>query len=442
VRRDDAECQDWSGYVPIDAPEHGGAAVSGSGGAVYLFDSVAKKLRAFVTFDNAAGMTPGTPVSYRGVKVGRVVAITPEPQGVTLEIEISPANRLIPSNSTVETIQSGLVGETSINITPLQALPPSNVKIAHPLDPDCNPDIIICNGSKLQGQAQLDVNELIRATTRIANLLSDPQFTANINSVTKNASDALVAVSNLSTNVTGLSTDLRQLLQRGSVESTLTSVGAAATEIRSLIATNRTELVGTLTSFRQTSDQLRTTVQGLSPVVDQVRRGELIRNLDVLSANAVKASENLRDFSTNLNNPSSLLELQQLLDSARSVFQNVQKITSDVDELTGDPAFRTNIRDLVNGLRHLISSTEQLQQQAQVAQALDSLSATMNKASLNRSAKEAALTPSSSAESTAHSPASIKDEAAASPVAEPSASAPASVSRTESEVGYSSSRQP
>jgi len=60
--------------------------------------------------------------------------------------------------------------------------------------------------------------------------------------------------------------------------------------------------------------------------------------------------------------------LQQTLDSARVTFQNAQKITSDLDELTGDPAFRENIRQLINGLSGLVSSTQQLQQQVEVAE--------------------------------------------------------------------------
>jgi phospholipid/cholesterol/gamma-HCH transport system substrate-binding protein len=59
-------------------------------------------------------------------------------------------------------------------------------------------------------------------------------------------------------------------------------------------------------------------------------------------------------------------------------FQNAQKITSDLDELTGDPAFRDNLRELVNGLSGLVSSTQQLQQQIQVAESLDSVKAAVN----------------------------------------------------------------
>jgi len=42
-------------------------------------------------------------------------------------------------------------------------------------------------------------------------------------------------------------------------------------------------------------------------------------------------------------------------------FANAQKISSDLDELTGDPKFRSNIRNLVNGLSGLVSSGSMLE---------------------------------------------------------------------------------
>jgi phospholipid/cholesterol/gamma-HCH transport system substrate-binding protein len=65
--------------------------------------------------------------------------------------------------------------------------------------------------------------------------------------------------------------------------------------------------------------------------------------------------------------------IQQTLDSARSTFQNVQKITSDLDDLTGDPEFRENIRRLVNGLSGLVSSTQELQDRVETAETLEPL---------------------------------------------------------------------
>jgi phospholipid/cholesterol/gamma-HCH transport system substrate-binding protein len=97
---------------------------------------------------------------------------------------------------------------------------------------------------------------------------------------------------------------------------------------------------------------------------------KLISNLETLSANAAQTSANLRDVSVTLNNPTTITMLQQTLDSARATFENTQKITSDLDELTGDPKLRENLKRLINGLSGLVSSTQQLQQQAEISQIL------------------------------------------------------------------------
>ena len=154
------------------------------------------------------------------------------------------------------------------------------------------------------------------------------------------------------------------------VADTADRASGLVSNLNNLLETNKSSLVSTLSNLSQASEQLRVTVANLSPAIDRVTQGELIRNLETLSANAAQASTNIRDFSNAVNNPTNLLVLQQTLDSARVTFQNAQKITSDLDDLTGDPAFRNNLRNLVNGLSGLVSSTEQLQQQVEVAQFL------------------------------------------------------------------------
>ena len=339
-------------------------------GAVVLwlqnFSLGGRSFRATVQFPNAGGMTPGTRVAYRGVRVGQVLSVTPEPAGVTVEIEIWPADRLIPSNSSVEATQAGLVGETSIDITPLQ-LRPLGQDVAPPLDPDCDPALIICSGTRLTGAGQLDVNTLIRSLLKISNTLSDPEVTASFRDITQNASDALSEIAVLGNELTETVQEARE---NGILENTLVSVGQAADGIDAFLDTNRGTLAATLVSLKQTSDQIRVTVADLSPILNRVEQGELLDNLEALSFNAAEAFANVRDLTADLNSPTNSLLLQQTLESARSVFENIQKITSDVDEVTGDPEFRQDLMRLIRSLSNLVSSTQQLYQQAQYAQLL------------------------------------------------------------------------
>ncbi len=338
------------------------------------FNPSNRSFSVIVEFATTGGVQPGSPVRYRGVTVGRISRISPNPNGVAIQIDIAPADLIIPRDSEVTVNQAGLLGETVLDIIPRKPLP-DGVVAAKPLDRDCNKEIILCEGSRIHGTLGISTDELVRASIKFATVYSDPQFTGNINSLTKNSSDAAAQIVILSKEVTGLVKSARQEVSTfsgtaKSISNAANQFGLTIGQVNSLITANRATLVSTLDNLNQTSGQLRLTVTKLSPTLDRIQQGQLIQNLETLSANAAQASINLRDVSVRLNNPSNLTVLQQTLDSARATFQNAQKITADLDELTGDPQLRNDLRNLIKGLSGLTSSTQQLQQQAQVAQVL------------------------------------------------------------------------
>ncbi|MEB3308607.1 MAG: MlaD family protein [Snowella sp.] len=387
-------------------------------------------------FSDAAGMLPGTRVDYRGVRVGRVVSVVPEPGGVALNVEINPADRIIPSNSVIEAKQSGLIGETSINIVPQEIVAPDEVT-ALPLDKDCDRDLIICNGSRLRGEDALDVNSLIRSMMRISNFFTEPEIVnamrafatktpqtlnnitalsgeaasllkkvnqsgsvRNLNSTLQSIDRAASDLSTFSNQATTILQDARQSGTIDQLNATLASTREAARQVQVFMAVNQNRVGTTLNSIQATSDELRVSVRRIDPQLQQVlgqfgttagrldttlgqlessnamaTLEETLRNLNTVSINAKQLTENLNNFSVNLNDPTTLLTLQQLLDSARAAFQNIQKITSDVDQITGNPALRQEIIRLIKGLSGLVSTTEYLQKQIQYAQSLNKMSA-------------------------------------------------------------------
>ncbi len=356
-----------------------------------------RSFRAVIDFANIGGVQAGSPVRYRGVTVGRIVSIQPGPNGVEVQVDISPADLIIPRDSEVSVNQSGLLGESVLDFFPRQTLS-DGVVAARPLDRDCNKQLIVCDGSRLKGQIGISTDELLRASIKFADLYGNPEFFEHVKSLTKNSSDAAAQVAQLSRDFSALAKAARGELNTFSATAkslgrTADQFGLTAVQVNSLITANRTTLVSTLNNLDQTSAQLRSAVTRLGPVLDRVAQGELIHNLETLSNNAVQASANLRDASSALNSPTNLVVLQQTLDSARATFQNAQKITADLDELTGDPALRDSLRNLIKGLGGLLSSTQQLQQQAQVAQVLAPIAAPIPP----RLAAEAAPLPSEAA---------------------------------------------
>jgi phospholipid/cholesterol/gamma-HCH transport system substrate-binding protein len=294
---------------------------------------------------------------------------------VDVDIEITPATLVMPHDVVVEVNQSGLIGETSIDITPTSELPATIS--ANPLSPNCDSRVIVCEGDRLTGGIGVSFDQLIRSTVRFADLFSNPQFFEEIRTLTRNSAQAAAGVTSLTQEVTELTQSVQQDLGTlsNAAASSATSVGQAANEIgltaaqvNSLVAENRSQLVTTLDNISQTSSELRALVSDMSTVANG--DGNLVQNLETLSANAAAASGNLRNLSETVGSPENILMLQQTLDSARATFQNAQKITADLDDLTGDPAFRDNLRNLVNGLSGLVSSTQQLQRETALAQRL------------------------------------------------------------------------
>jgi len=178
-----------------------------------------------------------------------------------------------------------------------------------------------------------------------ASVYSDPRLYENVTEAAKNASVAAAGVSQLTRDLSGLTKQISALSNQ-----TATQLGATTEQIRlttgqvnrlvtnlnSLVTTNRL-LTTALNNITKTSEQLRYSERPDTHAQPD-QSGELVQNLETLSANAAQASANTISL---MPSPTNLLVLQQTLDSARVTFQNM--ITSDLDELTGDPAFRMKI---------------------------------------------------------------------------------------------------
>ncbi|GAB4226814.1 MAG: MlaD family protein [Elainellaceae cyanobacterium] len=340
------------------------------------FDPTRRSYRFVVEFPNISGMEVGAPVRYRGVAVGKTSSVEPNVNVVAVELEIRPATLLLPRDVLIQVVQTGLIGETYVDITPEAILPAAATDIS-PLSAQCDSSIVICNGDRLQGESGVSFSELIGSLTRFTDLFSNPEIVGEIRTLTRNSANAADGIADLSREVTDLSRLVRQELGEISTATTATvtsfgeaadSVALTAARVEELIETNRSSLITTLDSISQTSQDIQQVVNRVAPMIEE---GEFLQNLETLSVNAAAASENLRVLTETVGSGENVLLLQQTLDSARATFQNVQKITSDLDELTGDPAFREELRNLVNGLSNLVSEAEELEQRSQIAQMLD-----------------------------------------------------------------------
>jgi phospholipid/cholesterol/gamma-HCH transport system substrate-binding protein len=333
---------------------------------------------------DALGLSVGSPVKFRGVKVGHITQMRPQTQKVLVTVEITSSKVLIPRQINVETSQSGFVGQAALEFRPTDLqVSDANLDDLSPFEPNCDPQVIVCQGDRLKGESGNNLEELIRATMQIATQLGGTDLKATLNNLSQAAADvsqlskdtkvALKDVSRAARSVNQLSLDARQQLQTFTVASRSVTTAAQqvnqlGSEVNTLVRVNRGTLVTSLQNLQAASQELKEVVNDLSPVISRIHKSQLIANLEQLAANGAQASENLKTLTTAINNPATLVELTQTLDAARVTFQNTQKITSDLEQITGNAEFRQNLIRLINGLSKLISSSQDLQQQVQVAQ--------------------------------------------------------------------------
>ncbi|MBE9063101.1 MlaD family protein [cf. Phormidesmis sp. LEGE 11477] len=359
------------------------------------FNPANRPYKLTAEFEDTMGVQIGTPVMYRGVSVGRVMSITPQSNAVEVGLEITARELRIPSEVLVETVESGLIGEVSVEITPLTELSAAAAEIS-PQDRTCDSSVILCDGDRLEGEIGPSYEALLRSTTNLMDLYADPEVIEELKVVLQNVSAATAQASILTQEATQLtqtvSGELPSILAAArtatgaatgaalQIQSTVEQFSLTANDINGLIGENRLVLVDTLGNLQATSLQLRNAADVLGPTIQS---GELIGNLEVLLLNAAQASEDLGAVTASLNTPANLVLIQQTLESARDALSSAQKVMADVDELTGDPELRRQVRELINGLGTLVSSTDSLAEQTEVAQVLEPLGTAINTASLS-----------------------------------------------------------
>ena len=338
-------------------------------------------------FEDTMGVQLGTVVMYRGVSVGRVTSLIPRANKVEVGMEITQKDLRMPSEVIVETVESGLIGEMSIEITPLRQLNASDLEIS-PLGKGCDSSLILCDGDRLVGVAGPSYEALLRSAGEVADLLADPELIAQLKAVLETVSTTTEDASVLAKEAIGLARAAREEIvplsasaqaATASAAQAANQVGSAAeqfsmtaADLNGLIGENRGALVDTLGNLQASSLQLRATADAIGPTFQS---GELVRNLETLVGNASAASADLQAVTASLNTPANLVLLQQTLESARDALSSAQKVMADVDEITGDPAVRNQLKELINGLGALVSSTQTLEQESEVARALMPLAA-------------------------------------------------------------------
>lgn len=308
-----------------------------------------------VKFPQASGINVGATVRFRGVQVGRVKAINTTSNAIEVVVSIDNPSLAIPLKSSVETIQSSLLGSTDIEIFPQEDLP-ENPNLV-PTSPECNKQLIVCQGETVIGSTGVSFTELLRESGQFFRKVNDEELFADLKSTLKNASIAAESISKLTLGFNKVLTSVEQQIARfGDTSSTISqaaeNVSSAASSATALINDSREQIAQTLDSIARASKEAESLIASARPLLDD---GKLIDDLRNLAVNASETATNLRQITGSFADPATLNTLRETIESARATFANAQKITTDLDELTGDPRLRRNLRNLIEGLSGLVS---------------------------------------------------------------------------------------
>lgn len=125
-----------------------------------------RRYEAIFEFQQAQGITVGTPVRIRGVDVGQVMQVRPSLERIDVVAELADAGIVVPRNALVEVNQSGLISETLIDVTPRRPIPKPTVG---PLDPNCPSEgLIVCDRERIKGEQGVSLDELVGVCTKLA----------------------------------------------------------------------------------------------------------------------------------------------------------------------------------------------------------------------------------------------------------------------------------
>ena len=342
-----------------------------------------------VEFKDAGGLREGAKVRYRGIEVGKIVDINPRSDRVDIVVEIGGALR-IPREVKIQTTRYGLLGETVIDIVPKKDLTAQAESIS-PFSNECQASqLIICDGERIEGETGA---ELVKTLTDLTQRYNSQEFYDNLNSAARNAALAGARVAVLSDELSKFTEEIRadisklsetadsftqtanianeQITRLGDQFSTTSNqINLLVTNLNEIIDNNKDNFNQTITNVNDISKQLSTFLENVEFTVTEFNSTLAATDIKKIGRNLEKLTENLREISDKLNQPTNLVALQETLDSARVTFTNTAKITSDLDELTGDPEFRNNVRKLVDGLSNLVSYTNTLEQQIELAKLL------------------------------------------------------------------------
>ncbi|KKZ12647.1 MAG: hypothetical protein TE42_03710 [Candidatus Synechococcus spongiarum SP3] len=262
-----------------------------------------------VRLDDATGLASRSNVLYRGVDVGTVQSITPQPDFVAVQVQLSAPELAIAQPVRARVTTGSLLGGTAQLV-----LIGSSRPLAAPVSPtaeDCPSAQQLCAGAVLPGDQSPSLDAVVASITKLLDYVIDIDLLGSADETIKALTDTSNIVTTAAAETITLMQSLQNLVQR--LEPTVDNVNTS------------TANVATLTGH-------------LANVSAELDRPETIAKFMQTMTNVEKATD-------------------QLSAKAGTILVNVEGFTASLDEIgsdilgiTSDPAVAEGLRNLVVGL--------------------------------------------------------------------------------------------
>jgi len=275
------------------------------------------------SFQDAAGLAPRSPVSYRGVMVGSVQALRVTDREVVAELTITDPKLRLALPVVARVAPSSLLGGDAA-VSLLSAGRPLGAGGPGPKDQGCDRQRMVCQSNRVPGVTAASFDSVTETMQRLLNEADRAKLVPQMVTATKAFEDTAVETQKL--------TQDGQLFVRDA---------------------------------RQAVAQLNASMARATPI---------LTNLNAASVDAQRATHHARRLAARLDNPKLTADLQATLANARLLTNRWQAVGGDVQKLTGDPKVADNIRSVSHGLARFFddlypSNPEAVQQRSVTDQA-------------------------------------------------------------------------
>ncbi|CZB13286.1 MlaD family protein [Candidatus Synechococcus spongiarum] len=262
-----------------------------------------------VRLGDAAGLVSRSNVFYRGVDVGTVQSITPEPGFVAVQVQISDAGLVIAQPVRARVVSGSLLGGTAQLV-----LIGSSRPLDDPVSPtaeDCPSAQQLCAGAVLLGAQSPSLDTAVASTTDLLDQVIDLDLVGTINETVKVLADTSNTITVAAEESIVLIQSIQDLVQQ--LEPTVDHLNISAADVNTItgnLAKASAELSRpeTIATFRQTMANVETAADQLS-----AKAGPILANMESFTA-------------------------------------KLDEISSDVLDITGDAAVAEGLRNLTVGL--------------------------------------------------------------------------------------------